>query len=291
MTKTKVSRRGQARGFTLIELGIVIAASAILTAALLPDFIASAQNKMAEKSANDIANILSAADWYYADQAATGGTGYWPGQSQTGGSCTLASTSGQSQLVSGGYVPQTGAFSNPWGALYDIDLVAGTGSSACSLRVTTSVPTGLGAAMSGFLFQASCTGCPAAPAGDPAAGFSSSAYQRCCTIVPPPGAEASLAYLENTWIPQNPYTTIPTPPAAAMSGFGSCQASSKYPGLGKQASCSMNNYSVSTYSLQNGQSPAADSQLQAPSVTANCTCYFVNSCSAGSAVAVDACTY
>lgn len=135
----------RSRGFSLIELGIVLGVSAILATAVLPDVIQAARDKMAERAAADVGVIQDAARWYFIqtlNDKLPANRGVWPGESGPN-SCNMA-VDGIARLVSRGYL--TSAPKNPWDFPYKVALVqqATLGSGGidpgCNFEVSTEVP-------------------------------------------------------------------------------------------------------------------------------------------------------
>ncbi len=181
------------RGFTLIELGVVLGVSAILAAAILPDFIEAARGKMAEKAAADIAVIQDAARWSFV-QSLTGAPatrGRWPGQANPQ-ACNMT-TDGIDFMVAQGYL--TTAPQNPWGFDYEVGLVTGVASgggisSACVFQVSTEVPKAISRELRGMLPLGQCSGetglkyqCKGTA--------SSPDNVLCCSFIPKPGTSVS----------------------------------------------------------------------------------------------------
>src|SRR5437016_1077283 len=128
------NRPGQAknRGFTLLELGIVLGVSAILAAAIVPDLIETMRNKMGERAAADVAIIHDAARLFYIQNQNISAL-RWPGENSQGqcaaGGWTPANTI--KDLILGGYIASgsgglaaPAAFRNPWGQSYEPNLYA-----------------------------------------------------------------------------------------------------------------------------------------------------------------------
>jgi len=101
-------------GFTLIELAIVLAVSAILASAVVPFYIKQAQIRAGEKTALEVAVIQEAARAYYIDNDS------WPTDINT--------------LKSGGYLNNTWVTNNPWNNSYLIS------STPLTFTVSTDVP-------------------------------------------------------------------------------------------------------------------------------------------------------
>ena len=195
----------RSRGFTLLELGIVIGVSAILAAAIVPDLIETMRNRMAEKAAADVAVLHDAARLFYLQEKIIPYT--WPGENSTG-YCDNAYSEGKAilQLLQGGYLTGGGGpntpmaydpqrfLMNPWREKYEMHLFrpTTTTSPACLFGVSTNIPTGVADGFIAFLPMAACnapgtaTPCPLVKGVLPPAGFST-----CCSYVPKPGAAAN----------------------------------------------------------------------------------------------------
>ncbi|MGC4120209.1 MAG: type II secretion system protein [Myxococcales bacterium] len=196
-----MKRRPTARGFTLIELGAVLAVTAILAAAIVPDFIESARNKMAQKAATDIATIHDAARWFYAqsyqaDPTRFGGDlGRWPGQTEHS-TCQDRSppNEGIKELFTTHYLPTFPL--NPWGKPYEArvfdsghPIYNGTARWGCSFEVGTDVPRQVTNTFLAFLPSGDCnTGQPTPPCFTTTPQPVGGPWVRCCSVVPPPGA-------------------------------------------------------------------------------------------------------
>ena len=102
------------KGFTLIELCIVMAVLAILTGSIVPIFIKGIQIKAGEKTALEISTIEQAALAYYV------GNNTWPSSIQT--------------MQNAGYLNPSWVANNPWQNPYNIS------STQNSFTVSTTVP-------------------------------------------------------------------------------------------------------------------------------------------------------
>ena len=196
-------RRASRRGFTLIELGIVIGVSAILAAAIVPDIIETMRNRMAEKSAADVTALHDSARLFFAQNTVRARR--WPGESSAG-QCNVgwAFANFKVDMIGGGYLATGGAPSdpfnnisgnfllNPWRYSYDVGVFAppGAATPACLFAVSTFVPRSVENAFTAHLPQATCgAGCPN-PSGAVPVGFS-----RCCSFAAKPGGPSYNALL------------------------------------------------------------------------------------------------
>ncbi len=190
-------RRASRRGFTLIELGIVIGVAAILAAAIVPDLIETIRNRMAEKAAADVTALHDSARLFFAQNTAR--PRRWPGESSAG-QCNVgwAFANFRVDMIGGGYLatgsPAADPFSNissnfmmnPWGHAYEVGVYAPPGAvlPGCLFAVSTFVPTPVENNFIASLPQAACGArCPPPTGAGPPAGFS-----RCCSYAAKPGA-------------------------------------------------------------------------------------------------------
>jgi len=174
----------QPRGFTLVELGVVLAVAALLAATLLPDLVEGARVKAAERAALDISYVHDAARWYYSQTTAysSGATGLipntWPGQSSSG-TCQLPVGSDPFPLlVQNGFLAYRQQ--NPWGMPYEAVTVDNP-TGGCLFQVNTEVPVEAGDALASLLPQGRCRNSPGCPPSTIAG------YVRCCSAVTRPG--------------------------------------------------------------------------------------------------------
>ncbi len=217
----KLTRRTRARrGFTLLELGIVIGVAAILAGAIVPDIIETMRNRMAEKAAGDVALIHDAARLFYVQNA--NNPNRWPGENASG-YCSTGYTKGKFLLdvLSGGYLTSGAGpanpmaqgsptfMQNPWAQAYEVSVYAPAGAvaPACLFGVSTSVPLTISEAFISYLPQSSCgAGCP------PSATALPAGYVRCCSFVPKPGANLLQACNGKVPVPSGPGGTLKCPP-------------------------------------------------------------------------------
>lgn len=202
--KARLLRVRRPCGFTLLELGIVLGVSAILAAAIAPDFIESMRNKMAEKAAADVALVHDAARWFYLESGRSAGDYRWPGENGIN-ECTtnFQPDKARFDLLINGYLAGGGPadplntppsfMRNPWGQGYDMVLAqpppVGTMQLGCLFGIATNMPEAVADGFIAFLPQAACntpggSPCPANPAVAVPAGM-----RRCCSFVPKPGVE------------------------------------------------------------------------------------------------------
>ena len=171
---------GQNRGFTLVELAIVLAVIGILSTIIVPDFIASMRNQMGKRVVEDIRQIASAAQWAYIESASPDRPqdAAWPGYRAD---CTFASTAIDA-LVSQGYLAVRPK--DPWGGFYAIRL-----SGSCALEIQTAngtIPAVLHGYIESQLTQVDCD-----------AGV-------CTATFPKPGVMASANQIVESCCPCNP---------------------------------------------------------------------------------------
>ncbi|MGC4120211.1 MAG: type II secretion system protein [Myxococcales bacterium] len=156
--------RKPTKGFTLIELGIVLGVTAILATAVLPDIIEAARSKMAERTAADIAVLQDAARWYFSKSLleAEGVRGRWPAENIPN-TCPVA-VDPLVRLRNDGYL--TIPPKNPWGFDYQAALVIlpGSGSGGqvydCSFEVSTEIPRQLRTQFKKLVPQGQCNDDP-----------------------------------------------------------------------------------------------------------------------------------
>lgn len=149
---------GADKGFTLLELAVVLAVVLTITTAAIPFFIRGAETTAAQKTAKEISDIQTAARWYYLTNRA------WPGSIQA--------------LQSAGFLDPSSPPTNPWGHGYSIS------SNSRSLTLATTVPGSIG----GLLVRA-LPGPSSSVAGT---------NQTVSSVIPLPGQEASLSVARNT---------------------------------------------------------------------------------------------
>ncbi len=170
----------RARGYTLIELAIVLSIMAIIAGIVVPDFIEMANSRMAERMAREVVYLTDSARWWYI----ANGSVNWPGE---GGGCneTAAGVGTDNDLTGSGYVTPAQLF-NPWGGAYNVtvDQVAGD----CYFIISTCVQDQLAGP---FVTYVPFSRCGAALAWCPqncGAGF-----DRCCGRVLKPSVVAALS--------------------------------------------------------------------------------------------------
>ena len=198
----RVRRQPSRRGFTLIELGIVIGVTAVLAAAIVPEIIETMRNGAAQKAAADVSVIHDSARLFFIQNPTA--PRRWPGESAAG-SCTLSSANFTVEMTGGGYLrsarpanasgwcrgqpnrpPPNDPLCNPWYQDYEVSVYAplGAATPACLFAVSTFVPTSIANIFIEYLPQAMCgSGCPNPSGATTPAGFS-----RCCSFATKPGA-------------------------------------------------------------------------------------------------------
>lgn len=183
-----------ARGFTLVELGVALAAAAILAGVVLPDLVEASRDRQAERTALDISYIHDAARWYRSqtngitDSSLGVAADSWPGQSGGGASgCSpIDSSTAFQNLKANGFLVQ-GQPQNPWGKDYTVreyHHAVGTPvapAKGCLFVVSTEVPTAVAGKLQALLPMALCN---APECGPPATTVG---YTRCCSAVVRPG--------------------------------------------------------------------------------------------------------
>jgi prepilin-type N-terminal cleavage/methylation domain-containing protein len=184
------------RGFTLLELGIVIAVLAIVSSFFVPDFMEAARTTMAAKAADEVVQIQDAARWYFSETVRYTGVGApqdprtarWPGQA-VAGTCVAVNAIGD--MTAQGFLKLDPASINPagqpinaWGNPYLVDVLPGPTGPAdphCHFRVRTQLPQPLAQAYTGMVPGASCV-------------VVGGGLVECTSVIPKPGAEASVAW-------------------------------------------------------------------------------------------------
>ncbi|MFQ5903643.1 MAG: competence type IV pilus major pilin ComGC [Candidatus Binatia bacterium] len=156
--KKIVAGLSDSRGFTLLELAIVLAGLAIVTTAAVPYFIREAEVTAAHRTSKEVASIQEAAKWYYISNNG------WPAS--------------VGALQTAGYLNPSWPATNPWGSAYSIS------SNSTSLTVTTTLPDAVGGALSRGLPGVSYT--------------TSGSNRTTSSVIPVPGQEASLTQVTNT---------------------------------------------------------------------------------------------
>lgn len=102
------------KGFTLLELAVVLAALALVSTAAIPYFVRQIEIAAAQKTAKEVSTIQEAAKWYYVNNKV------WPVSIGT--------------LQNAGFLNPSWSAINPWGSGYS------TSSSGGSFAVTTTIP-------------------------------------------------------------------------------------------------------------------------------------------------------
>jgi prepilin-type N-terminal cleavage/methylation domain-containing protein len=167
------------RGFTLIELGLVIAVSGVLAMTLVPSLLKRAQAKQAQLVVDQVQIIQEAARWGFVEH---------PGEPMWLGQPALEDCQGNAgqALLEAGYLAPGALTRNPWSKPYTAAVVEGHADhpGRCHLRVSTEVPDGVH-----NLFRRSL---PAVHCDEPINGM-----RRCYADIAPPGNPLKLQALEN----------------------------------------------------------------------------------------------
>ena len=201
------ARRSRRRrpGFTIIELGIVLAAMSVLAVVVVPDFIEIARDQLAQQAADHISNIVGFAQKYYHAEAISNSDpsmARWPGEAPgplpgDPPRCLPASRTPLQDLQRTKLL-EPGPPRNPWGHpvfLYLQDMSAGNVAGMdCRFVVTTDVPIKVPGVVKTYLAGARCNG----GGGTPPCRVSTqmpvpSGFNRCCFAAQRPGIEAALA--------------------------------------------------------------------------------------------------
>ncbi len=186
-------------GFTLVELGIILAVIAVGMAYVAPDFVEMARGELSTRAAKEMSNITNASKWYYMNASRDPAFDHpidrnklrWPGE----GEPVRCVQKGfphdpESELIAGQYL-EASAFTNPWGNPYDLSLQLGAGGTweSCKLVIATNVPETVAGEIKTYMPMAVCDkvdGAGACPGGAPAG------QDRCCAKIVRPGQEATL---------------------------------------------------------------------------------------------------
>jgi type II secretory pathway pseudopilin PulG len=192
-------RRRAAGGYTLVELGIVLAVLTIIAGIMLPDFVEMARNQLAKDAAVQTSLLQDQARAYFHNTLLAGGIylppeeARWPGETAFN-QCTELGLVGPygpplQEMINDSYVT-AGSMTNPWGHAVRSALVPGVGvgplaSATCSVEFATDVPAVVAGVVLTYLPGSTIAGCAGAA---PPAG-----YTRVCVRTPKPGLETSMA--------------------------------------------------------------------------------------------------
>jgi prepilin-type N-terminal cleavage/methylation domain-containing protein len=177
----------RAQGFTLLEIGIVLAIGAILTTMLAPSVVEALRTTSAERTAEAMWRIQEAGLWGYVDSAPIMDEAHWPGQVDCENENITAQLANQ-------YLEQQ-FLTNPWGRPYVVTLVTGDGSERrCLMRIWTEIPDEVHEMVYERLRAPKCGS--TAPVGSSL----KEGFVWCMTDVPPPGRAVELSALRR-WRP------------------------------------------------------------------------------------------
>jgi prepilin-type N-terminal cleavage/methylation domain-containing protein len=205
-----------ARGFTLIELGVVLAVISIMAAAVMVDVVEIFKNRAAQNNAEELYVIQQAAkDFFHAtikgdDDKIDPLNAHWPGE---GGAQTCATVANSQPAITQAilqdlkdeqYLKADFAGKNAWDQSYIIDLMPGGGNGGgpaakvfdCAFWIATDVPSEVAGVIETYLPLGKCGGAAAAGGCGNAA---IAGYTRCCTQIPKPGIEASMALAKDAF--------------------------------------------------------------------------------------------
>ncbi|MEE8409913.1 MAG: type II secretion system protein [Myxococcota bacterium] len=210
--KRNLRRLTGRRGFSLVELGVVLAVMSVIVAIVVPDFIESAKNELAQRAATQAYNLQGIAREFYHQQALTlknPALARWPGENANGyynaPDCTpgLKSPTYELRNLPSKKNPMItqAEITNPWGReLYmHIEKSEGAGSgvlagAACKFIISTDIPSPVAGVFETYVPGGICNGRPGMidpcriVGDDPASGF-----VRCCLPTARPGVEAALS--------------------------------------------------------------------------------------------------
>ncbi len=168
------------RGFTIIELAVVLGVMSIIAAAVLPDFIESMRNQLAYRMVKDIELLAEAARWAYVESTNpnTPDQAHWPGYDKD---CAYQGDPIDA-MVAAGYLAKRPQ--DPWGGNYSVTVTG-----ECLLRIWTaagSPPASVMGIIQTGLSQVSCNeNVTTGPSPYNTVG-------RCMVSFPKPGHMASL---------------------------------------------------------------------------------------------------
>ena len=181
-----------ARGFTLVEVAIVLAVIGVLVVAVLPSAMNQARTELAERAVKEIIRIQDASKAFYLNSAPAGtpSVAVWPGQGLPCGTNPNATRNALLGVapVAAPYVVAAELL-NPWGNPYIVETDSAPTADQCGIRVKTQVPLQLAGLIRTFLPQATC--------GANVCGLAAGAgNQVCCSSISKPGMERVLGRFE-----------------------------------------------------------------------------------------------
>lgn len=202
-------RKRISRAFTIIELAVVMAVASIIAAIVLPDFIETARNDLAEQTGVQMAELMGSARQFFHTtglQASDPFFARWPGEADmapAGPNCSAGVDGADVELVDERLV-RMGDLSNPWQKPYYFTLQGARGASQpfpCRFIISTDVPQQISLALTAQLPGAACNAAGGGGGGGgnrcPNIGQKPPPnFQRCCFGSPRPGVEASLTRME-----------------------------------------------------------------------------------------------
>jgi prepilin-type N-terminal cleavage/methylation domain-containing protein len=149
-----------ARGFTLVELGVVLAVVAIIAGIVVPGYLEISRNRLADRVVEDVKTITKAARLFFLNSARDDVyAARWPGM--TTGCAVVPGDSPIAELQRTGYLRNDIALADPWGNPYISSVTAPA--NGCRLQITTannSIPTALQPILQARLAQITCTTAP-----------------------------------------------------------------------------------------------------------------------------------
>ncbi|MEE8409916.1 MAG: type II secretion system protein [Myxococcota bacterium] len=226
-------RKKTSRAFTIIEMAVVLAVASIIAAVVLPDFIETARNDLADQTAVQLTELMSMARQFYHTEGLKVSDPFyarWPGESKggtDGPDCRPGPIPSDTELITARLV-RSGDLINPWRQSVFFSLQSATpGCSgfcclfpslpgcggggggpqpiSCRFIVSTDVPQQVSLALTAHLPAAACNpigggrGGRGRGGGSPCPTMGQSpqpGYRRCCIGSPRPSVEASLSRIE-----------------------------------------------------------------------------------------------
>ena len=192
----QLKRPAAPRGFTLLELGLVIGIISVLSAALLPSVLEAARTRMATRAAEEVRLIQEAARFYYLNPTNAAQGSVWPGQ--TNNTVCAQTKEPIQELFDRGALQRSAPdpanpaaapmMRNPWNQPYVTRLVsplAGGTVDGCMVQVSTWVQRNVSAAFADAVQGACDNTCGVAPPAPPGE------FDWCCVFTERPAGISS----------------------------------------------------------------------------------------------------